>query len=1180
MGHACDRNDHINRNHMDITKFSGLGDPEYVKVHGEIKRHITRLQGLLNRERESQYAMSQIGALSSSADADFKGLVCLNSLDNEELELRQAQIGRATEYTLQWMYSSSGQSGPGLAAWLQSGNGLFWINGRPGSGKSTAMKFLVEHSKTQELLQSSPRIPNLNCTDGEWVMINLFFTDRGSESQRSGGSVLRRMLFQLLKAKPSLIDQVLCFGKRKKCLVPGNEASKVHETADAVMYEWNEESLKQALLFCRNQRGKPFRCCIFLDGLDEHEGDHKKFGTFILSLVTKSEPEIVNIIKICVASRPEQVFQDIFEDYPSFAMHDYTDSDIRKHLDQRLGGHPSLKGISGQRRNELISMYDYIVKNAHGVFLWADSVAEEMYTGLENGETFSRLWELLEELPTDIENLYKQILEKIDPGLRVRAYIMLETVLRAREPLTLLQLTLIAHIAQKEIASRRPWSGIEVAEVGEFTDAKRLSRQLVTSCRCILERQPQRRSSRFQRSWTFSSKNSDDIGHVFEPQWKLKRLLHDIDDDDFSADFPDPDSHSSTSSPSDSMSEGQSWQTGQSTEPTGTGDLDFPIQLLNQEYDSEIEEMEHAQFRTYDGLQSVDPATDHVQLLHRSVKDFLLKQGSLNILFPNEGTDSVIRPQKPPGNGHLYILMFLRAWLKFPDSVRRQLRCKWDVALEVPYHACQLETTFPDYDPRILEEIDAEASIKSPLGDTWPEEWFMDRYTSPIHHWKFTFTAFAVAMGLTRYLSHVLSKSHTSPEQFINSKAARPLLHFAIYLTGVAPQPKMVRFLLERGANVDAQFENKSAMQSFPIPGCENDGEPHFSVISALLEGGADVNSRYYPTVQTTVHGWHPLLHVVGYASQSIDRAHRLLLLELLLKHDVDMNAKDGFGRSFIEVLYWNDKRLPPQTWQLMLDKGARITPAMVTRNDLYSQTDASPTIFSHLWTARYHEPIDNSDIAAFDGILLAEPRLGSNSAVARFSARHQSPMISDEGEEDERDAEHKRREHEEGLEIESNEYENERYQEDEEEQGFVEGKEEGYETEDSDSVNFGPSREDGKTDLPSSQDERNRSISNFETDLSQYRFHHYHQRSRFYHLVHVPVEARAAGVSPLRKPFASYHDKILGLDDCERDFYKTKLDRLSGKKDFEVFELGILDDSGPSETYQDAYKILRQEFF
>lgn len=173
-------------------------------------------------------------------------------------------------------------------------------------------------------------------------------------------------------------------------------------------------------------------------------------------------------------------------------------------------------------------------------------------------------------------------------------------------------------------------------------------------------------------------------------------------------------------------------------------------------------------------------------------------------------------------------------WLKFPNAVRRQLRCNWEVALEVLYHACQLRI------PAILEEINAEASIKSPLGGNWPKELFVHRYKYPIHEGKFTFSVFAVAIGLTRYLSYILGKSDISAEHFIDSKAGRPLLHYAIELTGGAPQPETVRFLLSRGANSDAHFDNKPAMQSFVIPESGRNGEPRFSVITALLEGGAD----------------------------------------------------------------------------------------------------------------------------------------------------------------------------------------------------------------------------------------------------------------------------------------------------------------------------------------------------
>ncbi|KAB8272640.1 hypothetical protein BDV30DRAFT_125898 [Aspergillus minisclerotigenes] len=50
-GGKKDRNDHINRNHMDMCQFYGVDDPEYKKVVGEIRRHINRIR---NRTSEHQ----------------------------------------------------------------------------------------------------------------------------------------------------------------------------------------------------------------------------------------------------------------------------------------------------------------------------------------------------------------------------------------------------------------------------------------------------------------------------------------------------------------------------------------------------------------------------------------------------------------------------------------------------------------------------------------------------------------------------------------------------------------------------------------------------------------------------------------------------------------------------------------------------------------------------------------------------------------------------------------------------------------------------------------------------------------------------------------------------------------------------------------------------------------------
>ena len=431
------------------------------------------------------------------------------------------------------------------------------------------------------------------------------------------------------------------------------------------------------------------------------------------------------------------------------------------------------------------------------------------------------------------------------------------------------------------------------------------------------------------------------IDSIIQP---LRRVLsireNNLDSEDFTLDDGnDHDPESNTrSNPLESMAEVPLSQ----MDIAGLDDPGVPRHLLYREYNSTIEEMEHYQFQTLDDRSSTEPAHDCVKLLHRSMKEFLLK-GNLNVQFPSE---DAVGSQKPPGNGHLYILMSSQAWLKLPGNVRRQLRCGWSVALEILYHACQLEAIFPQYDPRILEDIDAEASIRSPHGDRRPEEWYSDYFVRLIPAWVFTFPAFAVGMGLTRYLSHCLSKSHTSADHFLNSKPGRPLLYFAVYMTGEIPRPGMAQFLLSRGANVEARFDDKTAVQSFVLSERKMNGESNLSVITALLKYNADPNSRYYPFRKTSTYGWHPLLHLVCYGSQNIDRSHRLLLLTLLIEHDIDLNAKDAFGRIFLEVLYWNDKRLPGQYWQLLLDKGARSYPRPVTlklRNPRFVFRNASP---------------------------------------------------------------------------------------------------------------------------------------------------------------------------------------------------------------------------------------------
>ncbi|KAH7385981.1 hypothetical protein BKA66DRAFT_569298 [Pyrenochaeta sp. MPI-SDFR-AT-0127] len=71
----------------------------------------------------------------------------LKNLSFKGIDSRQYSIRDANANTLQWVFSNKFQS------WTQSSEPIFWISGKPGSGKSTLMKWLAENKQTFDALR-------------------------------------------------------------------------------------------------------------------------------------------------------------------------------------------------------------------------------------------------------------------------------------------------------------------------------------------------------------------------------------------------------------------------------------------------------------------------------------------------------------------------------------------------------------------------------------------------------------------------------------------------------------------------------------------------------------------------------------------------------------------------------------------------------------------------------------------------------------------------------------------------------------------------------------------------------------------------------------------------------------------------------------------------------------------
>lgn len=114
---------------------------------------------------------SEVAALASQLDAIFKGLsgkselnhsihetaillrkaavqgsryaadqLIMKQLHFDAMDHRRDMIVTAHNSTLTWMFGTRGQAGPtSFNDWLISDKRLYWISGKPGSGKSTLM---------------------------------------------------------------------------------------------------------------------------------------------------------------------------------------------------------------------------------------------------------------------------------------------------------------------------------------------------------------------------------------------------------------------------------------------------------------------------------------------------------------------------------------------------------------------------------------------------------------------------------------------------------------------------------------------------------------------------------------------------------------------------------------------------------------------------------------------------------------------------------------------------------------------------------------------------------------------------------------------------------------------------------------------------------------------------------
>ncbi|KAI1088735.1 hypothetical protein F5B19DRAFT_470013 [Rostrohypoxylon terebratum] len=297
-------------------------------------------------------------------------------------------IEQPFEDTFGWAYDT--KINP-LANWLGNQEGFFWICGKPGSGKSTLMKFIANEKRTWECL-------NKSSSGAVQISAKFFFDYHGAVIQRSFEGLLRSVLCQI-------IEQFESSNVEFPQLIEPLMRHQAQTSRDA---HWPLGILESSLHCLLRQNHLSLSVFFLLDALDEYDGQPEFIGRFLedlMGMTTNSRTKL----KILFSSRPGSEFTRQFKHVPSIRLEKYTRADIQNYCDSIVDS------IIDGPSDVLTPIISKVVDRADGVFLWARLIMNDfpMEARRGTGATY-----LINELKTSVieEGLMKAFLSPPDPS--------------------------------------------------------------------------------------------------------------------------------------------------------------------------------------------------------------------------------------------------------------------------------------------------------------------------------------------------------------------------------------------------------------------------------------------------------------------------------------------------------------------------------------------------------------------------------------------------------------------------------------------------------------------------------------------------------------------------------------------------------------------------------------------
>ena len=376
LGYSNERTAYLNGNHRDICKYASTADPNYLTVRNALAATIDsfRSEVALHKRDLGQEQRRALDSHLGISDAPEDDFMGIDAM--------------RMEGSCQWILHKEA-----FKTWRDSADiSLYWVSAKPATGKSVLSSFVINHLRDL----------NRDCC--------YYFFTYGDRGKTNISSFLRSMAWQMAYIHPEVLQIVLEICEKDQQLYQAD-----YRTI------WRKLFL-DGILKVRFERQQYW----VIDALDECKSD-SDLMPLLLKIAELSSIHILSTSRNRFESHKQAVNSRITV-FAEEILADDTTLDITLYLEANMDHLPS---VDKEARQDMVSK---ILSKSAGCFLWVSLVLQE----LRQVHTSAEIRQVLEDVPTDMDQLYTRILDSMSAahyGKLLAKAILTWTVCSAR-PLT------------------------------------------------------------------------------------------------------------------------------------------------------------------------------------------------------------------------------------------------------------------------------------------------------------------------------------------------------------------------------------------------------------------------------------------------------------------------------------------------------------------------------------------------------------------------------------------------------------------------------------------------------------------------------------------------------------------------------------------------------------------------